>query len=99
MEADCVWHSAGAGRIRRDFKEGVSRSGFPKLLLRRPFLCFYDQELYLENVPAKAVMLRTIEFIYKFNDQLDEILPRRALFERYGMLEHMGLYQKFISHF
>ena len=60
---------------------------------------FYDQELYLENVPAKAVMLRTIEFIYKFNDQLDEILPRRALFERYGMLEHMGLYQKFISHF
>jgi len=60
---------------------------------------FYDQELFLENVPAKAIMLRTIEFIYKFNDQLDDILPRRELFERYGMLEHRNLYQKFISHF
>lgn len=60
---------------------------------------FYDQELFLKNVPAKAIMIRTIEFIYKFNDQLDSILPHRELFERYGMLEHMGLYQKFISHF
>ncbi|MCM1174194.1 MAG: adenylyltransferase/cytidyltransferase family protein [Blautia sp.] len=60
---------------------------------------FYDQEMFLENVPAKALMVRTIEFIYKFNDQLDGILPRRELFERYGMLEHMGLYQKFIGHF
>ena len=38
---------------------------------------FYDQELFLENVPAKAIMVRTIEFIYKFNDQLDRILPRK----------------------
>ena len=60
---------------------------------------FYDQELFLGNVPDKAIMVRTIGFIYKFNDQLDSILPRRELFERYGMLEHMDLYQKFISHF
>lgn len=60
---------------------------------------FYDQELYMENVPAKAVMLRTIEFIYKFHDQLDYILPRDELFERYGLTEHMSLYQKFISSF
>jgi len=46
---------------------------------------FYDQELYLEHVPAKAIMLRTIEFIYKFNDQLDEVIPRKELFERYGI--------------
>lgn len=60
---------------------------------------FYDQELYLENVPAKAIMLRTIEFIYKFNDQLDELIPRRELFERYGLQEYIGLFYKFISHF
>ena len=60
---------------------------------------FYDQELFLENVPAKAILLRTIEFIYKFNDQLDMILPRNELFERYGLSEHMGLFQKFISCF
>ncbi len=60
---------------------------------------FYDQELFLENVPAKAIMVRTIEFIYKFNDQLDRILPRKELFERYGMLKYMELYHKFISRF
>jgi len=60
---------------------------------------FYDQELFLENVPAKAILLRTIEFIYKFNDQLDNILPRMELFERYGLVKHMDLFQKFISSF
>lgn len=60
---------------------------------------FYDQELYLENVPAKAILLRTIEFIYKFNDQLDEVIPRRELFERYGLWEYRDLFYKFISHF
>ena len=60
---------------------------------------FYDQELFLENVPAKAILVRTIEFIYKFNDQLDMILPRRMLFERYGLMKHMDLFQKFISRF
>lgn len=60
---------------------------------------FYDQELFLENVPAKAILLRTIEFVYKFNDQLDSILPRRELFERYGLMKHMDLYQKFINCF
>lgn len=60
---------------------------------------FYDQELYLENIPAKAVMLRTIEFIYKFNDQLDDVIPRKELFERYGIWEYRDLFYKFISHF
>ena len=60
---------------------------------------FYDQELFLENVPMKAILVRTIEFIYKFNDQLDTILPRMELFERYGLLEHMELFQKFIGSF
>ncbi len=60
---------------------------------------FYDQELFLENVPAKAIMVRTIEFIYKFNDQLDDIIPRGKLFERYGMKKYMALHQKFISYF
>lgn len=60
---------------------------------------FYDQELYMENVPARAIMLRTIEFIYKFNDQLDQILPRTELWERYGITQHKALYDKFVNHF
>ena len=60
---------------------------------------FYDQELYLENVPAKAIMLRTIEFIYKFNDQLDGLIPRIELYGRYGLNEYRSLFYKFISEF
>lgn len=60
---------------------------------------FYDQELYLENVPAGAIMLRTVEFIYKFHDQLDGILPRESLFERYGIKGHRALYERVIEKF
>lgn len=60
---------------------------------------FYDQELYLENVPAKAIMLRTIEFLYKFHDQLDNIIPRTMLFERYGLIKYKELYEQYITHF
>lgn len=60
---------------------------------------FYDQELYLENVPAKAIMIRTIEFIYKFNDQLDGLIPRKTLFDRYGLREYWSMFYKFISRF
>lgn len=60
---------------------------------------FYDQELYLENVPAKAILFRTVEFIYKFHDQFDEVIPRKELFERYGLWEYRDLFNKFIGHF
>lgn len=60
---------------------------------------FYDQELYLENVPAEAIMLRTIEFIYKFQDHLDGVLPRDTLFERYGITKHRDLYDQWVNRF
>lgn len=82
----------------------ILKRGYLDLVSLNCFYCedgfvFYDQELFLENVPMKAILLRTIEFIYKFNDQLDIILPRQELFERYGLVEHMELFQKFISSF
>ena len=81
--------------LKRGYLDLVSLNCF---YLEQDFV-FYDQELFLENVPAKAILVRTIEFIYKFNDQLDMILPRRMLFERYGLMKHMDLFQKFISRF
>ncbi len=98
------------GRLARAFGEGP---GGPGPILKRGYVdlvslncfyhkerfVFYDQELYLENVPARAILLRTIEFIYKFNDHLDGIIPRGELFARYGIGEYMGLYQRFVSLF
>lgn len=60
---------------------------------------FYDQESYLEHIPARAILLRTIEFIYKFHDYLDGILPREELFERYGIGKDRDLYNGFIQNF
>ncbi len=60
---------------------------------------FYDQELYVENLPAKAILLRTIEAIYRGNTHLDHILPIRELKEAYGLLNCAQLFYEFISKF
>ncbi len=82
----------------------ILKRGYPDLVSLNCFyidgeFVFYDQEMYLENVPAKAIMYRTIEFIYKFHDQLDAVLPRDELFERYGMIKYKALYDKVITSF
>lgn len=95
--------AGGSDKEREDLGIILKRGYLDMVSLNCFFLdgtfVFYDQELYLENVPAKAVMLRTIEFIYKFNDQLDNVIPRKELFERYGIWEYRDLFYKFISHF
>lgn len=99
------WKKIAFGtREEREELGVILKRGYLDLVSLNCFYCdnnfvFYDQELFLENVPAKAILLRTIEFIYKFNDQLDMILPRRELFERYGLLTHRDLFQKFIGTF
>lgn len=99
------WKKIAFGsRAEQDELGVVLKRGYIDLVSLNCLYCdetfvFYDQELFLENVPAKAILLRTIEFIYKFNDQLDAILPRREVFERYGLLKHMDLYYKFIGAF
>ena len=81
--------------LKRGYLDLVSLNSF---FLDGSFV-FYDQELYIENVPAKAVMLRTIDFIYKFNDQYNKIIPKNRLFERYGISKYKDLYNKFINYF
>ncbi len=60
---------------------------------------FYDQELYLENLPAKVILQRTINFIYKGDTLLEMILPKKQLQERYHLNEYYELWNQFASHF
>ncbi len=60
---------------------------------------FYDQELYIENLPAKVILLRTIDLLYLNNIQLNNTLPIEEVKERYGLNECSELYYKFISKF
>ncbi len=60
---------------------------------------FYDQELYMENLPAKAILLRTIHMIYRGNPQLEQFLLMEKVLEHYGLAEYKELFGKFASKF
>jgi glycerol-3-phosphate cytidylyltransferase len=60
---------------------------------------FYDQEYYAGNVPARAILLRTINFIYMRHPELKRILPKERLLARYDLQDQLKLYQKFSNRF
>lgn len=55
---------------------------------------FFDQELYQENFPANAILIRTIDFIYKDCPELDLILPREELYGHFHLFEHRATWWK-----
>lgn len=60
---------------------------------------FYDQEFYIDNLPANVIMVRTINFIYSGNTQLEVILPREQLLERYHLHKYIDLWDRFAGIF
>lgn len=56
---------------------------------------FYDQEIYVEDLPAKVIMLRTIELVYMGNPQLYKILPIEEVREKYSLDECIELFNAF----
>lgn len=60
---------------------------------------FYDQELYVENLPAKVIMLRTIDLLYMGNPQLYQLLPIEDVKEKYGLNECKELFYGYIHKF
>lgn len=60
---------------------------------------FYDQELYIENLPAKVILQRTINFIYRGDTGLEIRLPQKQLQERYHLNEYYELWNQFANSF
>lgn len=60
---------------------------------------FYDQEMYVENLPAKTIMLRTVITIYMGSRYLERILPAEKLRERYGLNRCRQLFNEFTNRF
>ncbi len=60
---------------------------------------FYDQELYVENLPAKVIMLRTIDTVYRGQREIYQTLPYNDLMERYQLEECKPLFQRFVGKF
>lgn len=77
--------------LKRGYIDLVSLNCF---FIDRDFV-FYDQEVYVENLPAKVILQRTINFIYRGNTQFEQILPQRQLQERYHLNEYLELWNQF----
>lgn len=55
---------------------------------------FFDQEFYIENFPANAILIRTVDFVYRNCVDLELILPREELLEILGIAEHQLMWRR-----
>ena len=60
---------------------------------------FYDQEMYMENLPAKTILLRTIGFIYSADYQLELILPSYKVKEHFNLERFQALFAYFTDRY
>lgn len=50
---------------------------------------FFDQEFVCENFPAEVMILRTIEFVYHGDNEMEKELPKRFFFDRYDLSQDL----------
>jgi len=71
---------------------------------------FYDQEFYINQLPANAILMRTIDFIYwglsdgdwkkgRGDTHMDALMPRAQLQERYHLNKYQALWHAFSDYF
>ncbi len=60
---------------------------------------FYDQEMYVENLPAKTILLRTIGLIYRENCQLERALPSYLVKKRFNLDRFQNLFDYFTDRY
>lgn len=61
---------------------------------------FYDQEFYIENCPAKAILYRSISMIYDGADkEFEELIPQNELMQRYELVECSDIWQRMSDRF
>lgn len=54
----------------------------------------YDQEAYIENLPANAIIYRMITSFYAGNPLCEQIISQDTLFKRYGLFPKMKEWQR-----
>lgn len=55
---------------------------------------FFDQEFYVENYPANAIIFRAIEIIYMQDAKIESILPKDFFWHRYNLQNDVELWRK-----
>lgn len=88
--------------VKEDTGDGegaVLRRGYLELVPLNCFwidekFVFYDQEFYVENYPANAIITRMINTFYSGNQELNRIVPKEELFRRYHLAEQLDRWQE-----
>ena len=95
---DCIMMSSDIEKEDADLGP-IMRYGYIDLLpLNSAYddgkFIFFDQEFRLDHYPVKAILYRMIATFYVFNDNLEKIVPRTELLDRYGLMKHKDLWEK-----
>ncbi len=54
---------------------------------------FFDQEFFIENFPANAVFIRTIDFIYRDSPDLEKLFSKAELLKYFNLYEYQGTWR------
>lgn len=60
---------------------------------------FFDQEFYIDNLPANVILIRTIDLIYRDCPDLELTLPREEVLKHFRLWEHREVWRRFTSVF
>lgn len=60
---------------------------------------FFDQEFYVENLPANVIMVRNIDLIYGNLVELESILPKDEVLRHFSLFEHRKLWRQYTNSF
>lgn len=82
----------------------ILRKGFIDLVSLNCFhtesgYLFFDQEFYVENLPANVILIRTIDMIYRNHAELETILPSEEVLKYFKLWEHRLVWRKFTAAF
>ena len=87
--------------VKEDIGDGegaVLRRGYLELVPLNCFwidgeFVFFDQEFYVENYPANAIITRMINTFYSGNLDLNRIISKEELFKRYHLTKQIDRWQ------
>lgn len=54
---------------------------------------FFDQEFFIENFPANAIFIRTIDFIYRDSSDLEKIYPKEDILRYFNLYKYLDIWR------
>jgi cytidyltransferase-like protein len=55
---------------------------------------FFDQEFYIDNFPANAIFIRTIDFIYRDCYEMERLFPKDELLDHFHLKDNQEIFRK-----